>query len=37
VIIQADKAAQTGVLISVLDQTKLAGATSIAVATNPEK
>lgn len=37
VIIQADKAAQTGVLINVLDQTKLAGATSIAVATNPEK
>ncbi|MCP5207240.1 MAG: biopolymer transporter ExbD [Hahellaceae bacterium] len=37
VIIQADKAAQTGVLISVLDQTKLAGATSIAVATSTEK
>lgn len=31
-IIQADKAAQTGLLISVLDQAKLAGAVNIAVA-----
>lgn len=34
VIIQSDTYAQTGVLIDVLDQTKLAGAKNIAVATN---
>ena len=34
VIIQADTLASTGVLIDVLDQTKLAGARNIAVATN---
>ena len=33
VIIQSDQAAQTGVLIKVLDQSKLAGASQIAVAT----
>lgn len=32
VIIQSDQAAQTGVLIKVLDQTKLAGAKKVAVA-----
>lgn len=37
IIIQADQAAQTGILINVLDQTKLAGATSIAVAANPDQ
>ncbi|MCP5161384.1 MAG: biopolymer transporter ExbD [Hahellaceae bacterium] len=31
-IIQADQTAQTGVLVNVLDQAKLAGATAIAVA-----
>ena len=36
IIIQADKTAQTGILISVLDQAKLAGAKSIAVATDAE-
>ena len=34
VIIQADETAPTGTLINVLDQTKLAGAKSIAVSTN---
>lgn len=34
VIIQADTYAQTGILIDVLDQTKLSGAKNIAVATN---
>ncbi len=36
IIIQADKTAQTGVLIRVLDQAKLAGAKNIAVATDAE-
>jgi biopolymer transport protein ExbD len=37
IIIQADEAARTGVLISVLDQAKLAGALSISVATDAER
>jgi biopolymer transport protein ExbD len=36
VVIQADKNAKTGILIQVMDQTRLAGVTNISIAANPD-
>jgi biopolymer transport protein ExbD len=36
VVVQADKKASTGVLVSVMDQAKLAGATKVSLAAETE-